>query len=222
MRLGTRISTDQDFPRLAVYERSEAGHPVMTIVFKNPEFSTARSLFWWLVVIALMIGVLQMLIFAFARETWPGTVLVIGGYIIVAAYALAQARSPRPVARRIELDFGRDHLTVFKGERAELKRPLAFTDLTVEDHPDAERVRQNRSERGDKGITNKEKQHVLIGWFGAGGNEQVILLQRGEWPNRHSLREVRTAMLWAAERAKAKATTSGEHGGSPDLFPSLD
>lgn len=218
MKLGTRISTDQDFARLAVYERTEDGHPVMSIVFDNPEFSTARSLFWWLVVIALMIGVLPMLIFAFARETWLGTLLVIGLYIIVAAYALAQARSPRRVARRIELDFARNRLTVFKGERADLQRGLDFSDLTVEDHPDAERVRQNRSERGDKGITNREKQHVLIGWFGAGGNEQVILLQRGEWPNRHSLREVRTAMLWARERA-ASAPKSRV---SDDMHPPLD
>ena len=190
----------------------------MTIVLKNPEFSTALSLFCWLIVVTLMIGLLPVLIFAFGRETWLGTALVIGGYIAITAYALARARSPIVVPRKVELDFARNLLDDLQGRSRRAQTPLDFTDLTVEDHPDAERARQNRTERGDKGITNKEKQHVLIGWFGTGGSEQVILLQRGEWPNRHSLREVRTAMLWARDQA---ASTSKSQM-TDDMHPPLD
>ena len=76
--------------------------------------------------------------------------------------------------------------------------------LTVENHPEAEFERADRMEKGEKTLKEAEKQHCLIGWFGPGGAEQVVLITRAEWPNLNSLFEVRQAVLWAISAGRRR------------------
>src|SRR5690606_18921841 len=112
---------------------------------------------------------------------------------------------PGQVERTIELDIGNDRLRVLRGSRIDIERPRSRLDnVTVQPHPDAEFARVSRLEKGRQTLMDVEKQHCLIGWFGAGGGKRLVLLCRVEWPNRNSLFEVRQAMLWAMAQAEGR------------------
>ncbi len=150
-----------------------------------------------------------------AREA-IGVSWVAGPVVVFGVFAglIIRLKHPWKMKRAIELDFGADQLRVFKGQKLKISRQLSrMANLTVEDHPDAEHARITRQEHGKKSPKDVEKQHCLIGWFGAGGAEQVMLLARAEWPCRNSLFEVRQAILWAIEQARDNVT--GTRG--PDL-----
>jgi hypothetical protein len=62
-----------------------------------------------------------------------------------------------------------------------------------------------RQQRGEKLLRPVEKMHVLYGFFGRAGGEQIILITRFEWPIRQSLYEIRQAVLWAEEQGRERA-----------------
>ncbi|WP_119681974.1 hypothetical protein [Indioceanicola profundi] len=219
---GTRVSTAQDFPHLAVYRHSGAGGPVYRIAFDNLEYGGVRRLmhFGAIAVVTLLfpLGVWSGLLAQWAGAHWLVGVAGFGGLVWMACHAAVQ---PGAIARVIELDFGSDRLRVLRRGRVEIERQYSrMQNLTVQDHPEAEFARAARMERGQQTLKEIEKQHCLIGWFGAGGAEQVVLLCRAEWPNRQSLFEVRQAMLWVAAQAdERKAREPVESSG---INPPLD
>ena len=79
-----------------------------------------------------------------------------------------------------------------------------------------------RQEKGEKPLTKTERQHCLIGWFGEGGAEQIILCFRAEWPTRHSLMEVQQAVLWAIQQAAGPGAPSLVNEGNMGINPDLD
>lgn len=209
---GTRISTPSDFPHVAVYESIGAKERVYTVAFDNLEYIKSRQ---------------YLLAFAACAVLWFGGLFYLGdvadlagalglpalagpaGVYVLMFYLLFRSSRPWKIRRAVELDFGHDRFTVLKGVKPVLRRQLTrMADLTVEDHPEAEIERRKREMSGAKGkslpLHPKEEQHCLIGWFGARGAEQVVLLCRAEWPSRHSLLEVREAILWAIEQAMAR------------------
>lgn len=203
---GTRVSTAQDFPNLAVWRHTSANGPVYRIVFNNLEYVGARRLirFAATVLLALMI---PLAVWSGVLAQWAGLhwLIGIGLFAALVLFVCVLGAGPANIARTIELDFGNDRLRVLRGGRVEIERPRSrLQNLTVQDHPEAEFARTSRMEKGEKTLTAVEKQHCLIGWFGAGGAEQVVLLCRAEWPNRNSLFEVRQAMLWAMAQAEGR------------------
>jgi hypothetical protein len=207
MNMGQRISTAADFARVAVYRRDGPSGPVMTLAFSQKEFVTDRATqLLMAAAILLLIGasVLAVNVGGALPQGW----LVLG---ILAAWVafFAKFKQPWTISRAIELDFGADRLAVFRKGRLDRQQQLSrMANLTVEEHPEAELARLNRQMKGEKSPRVAEKQHCLVGWFGAGGGEQVVLVTRAEFPNRNSLFEVRQAMLWAMEQGGNAAMAS--------------
>lgn len=219
---GTRLSTEHDFPNLEVWRHDEAKGPVYRIAFQNLEFSGGRFLLRVLATIVVAL-VIPLSIWAGVLAQWSGLHWLIGIGLFGAVVWLACHAGVRPgrIARVVELDFGNDRLRVLRNGRTEIERPRSrLQNITVQDHPDAEFARAARAEKGEKTLKDVEKQHCLIGWFGAGGGDQVILLRRAEWPSRHSLFEIRQAMLWTIAQAEGRETAEPEK--RPSLNPPLD
>lgn len=208
--VGTRISTPADFPTAAVYAREEPDGPVLTVAFTNYEFGTngRRTIGGALALPAMVFAIVAVFTVPFGafhvNQGWMTLGFIFLGAVLVLHFTgIYRTFPPYPYRIAIELDFGRDRLTVKRNGRRLVERPLfALHNLTVDQHPDAEFSRRNRELRGEKRLSNNEKQHCLFGWFGAGGAEQVPLVTRMEWPNRNSLFEVRQAILWAKMKAE--------------------
>lgn len=218
--LGRRLSTEDDFPQVTVYERQSASGPVYCIAFDNLEFGGMRELlmrFFSLVLITLFIpGAL--IAGMFAERLSVSWVIGIGLFSVGAVLVYLRAYRPFSAKRTIELDFGQDRLRVTRNGKVAVERTLSrLHNLTVENHPEAEFMRASRQESGNKQLMDEEKQHCLIGWFGVGGSEQVVLLSRAEWPNRNSLFEVRQAVMWAKQREPAAQQAEQRKGLNPPL-----
>ena len=216
------VSSASDFPNLAVYRRDEPQGPVYSIVFEHFEYpegwkSTLRGLGFLVVLFGFFFGGV------FYLNDLVGPIWALIWLMTVTAYFF-WARVPWTTARRIEVDTGSDRIRVMKKDLVELERQLSGMSLTVEDHPDAEYKRQSRQERGVKRLSYEEKQHCLVGWFGARGAERVILLSRAEWPCRRSLLEVREAIFWAAEGAGGRVVPADDPGApqTESIRPPLD
>lgn len=199
---GTPISSSSDFPHTAVFERAGPNGNVYTIAFDNREFvegwRTVPMAAWFVVLIFSVIPVAMML---------PDNMLHWWAVIWVIAFAASffYFKQPWKVKRTIELDFGTDQLRVLRNGKVENSRQLtSLANLTVDEHPNAEVSRIDRMAHGEKKPKMYEKQHCLFGWFGAGGAEQVMLVNRAEWPNHQSLFEVRQAIMWAIEQAPSR------------------
>jgi hypothetical protein len=198
-----RLGEPGDFPGMAVYERAGPKGPIYSIEFRNREFGTVRDFLFRLIGVSLLSLLFPLLVaFGMAAEA-----LGVNWLIGIAAYFVLIALIGRPayrgamVRRAIELDMGEDRLRVLKKGRVEIDRPGARSvNLTVARHPAAEFELRLRQEAGNKTVSDVEKQHCLLGWFGPGGGEQVMLLCRAEWPNRDSLFEVRQAILWLRQQ----------------------
>ncbi|MDP2619204.1 MAG: hypothetical protein Q8P46_03360 [Hyphomicrobiales bacterium] len=213
--MGQRISTQTDFSRVAVYRRDGPSGPVMSVAFSQKEFVTDAG------TTVLIVGGAFLLMGASVLAVNVGAALPQGWLVlgILAAWVafFATFKQPWTISRTIELDFGADRLAVFRNGKIDGQQQLSrLANLTVEDHPDAELARLNRQMKGEKSPRVAEKQHCLVGWFGAGGGEKVVLITRAEFPSRNSLFEVRQAMLWAMEKG-AGATTGGT--GAPTVKP---
>jgi hypothetical protein len=223
---GTRVGTEQDFPNLTVWREASGNGPIYRIAFDNLEFGGARRLVRF-VATALVALVIPLAIWSGVLAQWLGLHWLIGIALFAALVWFVCHMGVRPgnIARVIDLDFGNDRLRVLRGNRVEIERPRSrLQNLTVQDHPDAEFARAGRMEKGQQTLKDVEKQHCLIGWFGAGGGEQVVLISRAEWPNRNTLFEVRQAMLWAMGQAEGRETAEPEpvkRAGS-GLNPPLD
>ena len=222
--LGTRISTPADFPNVAVYAREELGGAVYTIAFTNMEFGTAwrRALgiahVFLIVLIPITLGNL-----GFGNDLLIAAPLVYAAVLVVLNFSgISRFFPPYPYRREIELDYRDGSMRVKRNGHLMVERSLVnLHNLTVEDHPDAEFSRRSRELRGERRLSNNEKQHCLFGWFGGGGAEQMPLVTRMEWPNRNSLYEVRQAIVWTLGQAAGPAAqeTTGERRG---IKPPLD
>ena len=231
------INSPEDFPRVAIYERAGAGGPIYRVTFYNKEFvrgwsAVPRGLF------GLAAGLAFVPVMAFLTVTAEnmGVSWVSGAAAGLLLYGILFANLWRPAKslRVIELDKGADKLRVLRSGRLELERQLSrMANLTVDAHPEAEYKRAVRLEKGNQTLSDEEKSHCLIGWFGAGGAEKVVLITRAEWPCHHSLFEVRQAVLWARERAGRKGERDSpykpagggereKHEGGGGMNPPLD
>ncbi len=227
--LGTRISTAADFPRVAVYARAEPTGVVHTVAFSNPEFGTngRRTVGGALALPATVFAIVAVVTVPFGafhvNQGWMTVGFIfLGAVLVLHLTGIFRTFPPYSYRITVELDFGRDRITVKRNGRRLVQRALsALHNLTVEDHPDAEFSRRNRELRGEKRLSNNEKQHCLFGWFGGGGAEQVALVTRMEWPNRNSLYEVRQAILWAIEKSAGQAAQEFETEGR-GIKPPLD
>ncbi|MCV0381729.1 hypothetical protein [Nitratireductor sp.] len=208
---GTRVSTQADFPKLAVYERSGPHGKIASIVFTNTESNEGwRS---ELVALVAIVGIIIFFAGVFSLpQIAPGGVVAAwwifaGTGLIVFIWKFGR---PRKIERTIELDFGADTIRVLRNGKPEIQRQLSrLANLTLDVHPEAEYYREKRLQKGEKALTLREREHCLFGWFGAGGAERVLLVSRLEWPSQQSLFEVRQAILWAIQRAAGP--------GAPDI-----
>jgi len=220
-----RIDKPGDFPTVEVYERTEPTGKVYRIVFKNLEFEEEKGLMGCLYTLAWVLTFVTLPIISL----WIGSIGVpgllallfcIGGYIVL----FKKFSAPWSIDRTIEFDTRTGALRVLRKGRVEIERPYKrLVNLTVEDHPDAEFKRSDRQQRGEKNLKIEEKQHCLIGWFGEGGAEQVILLYRAEWPCRNSLFEVQQAIMWTLQKITESIGPDDPFSAGPDTMkPPLD
>lgn len=202
---GTPITTNAQFARIQVYLRQARHGPVYTIVFRNLERKNdLEKLLMILLVFGIIAGLLQL---------YPVAAVLFIVLGLPAAGLRAELNGPprRLVRRAIELDPGRDEMRFYRGAAFEGAYALSrLVHLTVEDHPDVEREKINRQERGKKGPGHLQYIHCLFGWFGIGGADKTELMHRVEWPSRHSLREVREAIEWTRRRIAAGGSQAGE------------
>jgi hypothetical protein len=230
--LGRSISTAADFSRVAVYRRVEETGPVYAVSFKNLEWVNK---FRWQTVAG--VATLALALPASIVGIEYGAAIGIPWYVIVViALAVVSAvyrkcTNPFVVDRVIELDYGRHWLRAPGADGAEVMQQLELLrKLTVEPHPQAEFRRQERMERGEKGLKPEEKQHCLFGWFGAEGAQKVLLVSRYEWPSQDSLFEVRQAIRFARKHANSmgaggtaeRTGAAGGGAGAEDMTPPLD
>lgn len=180
------ISSKADFPRVKIYREDGAGGPVYTIAFRNRE-ERARGPKALILITALVGGVM-------ALAVMP----IISIACVVIFIVMAQPANER---REIALDFGKGELRVYRSGALEIRKQLALANLTIERHPEAE---QEWHDSGGK-LGIKQKQHCLVGWFGAAGADRADLVCRVEWPRKDSLLEVRQAILWAMQQAQQEA-----------------
>jgi hypothetical protein len=195
-----RISTPEAFSRVAVYERSAPAGPVLTVAFINreprPEWQIAIGALAAAAVLAWFVAGI-----AYVPPERSLQLILLPCVLGTAAILVWIGRPYRPRIL-IELDYGRLRFRVRKDGRTTFERPLTtFYNLTVEDHPGLQDERERRAERRQKGAGQIEKQHALVGWFGADGAERAELVYRLEWPKRYSLQEVAGAVNWARKRA---------------------
>lgn len=226
-----RIDNPGDFATVAVYERTEPTGKIYRIVFKNLENKVVSeeglkgclvTLFAFsMVILVLFIG---FSIMGFLIESGANGFISIGAGIGFVVWMFKKYADPQVIDRTIEFDTRSGTLRVLRKGRVEIERPYKqLSNLTVEDHPDAELSRVNRQEQGKKSPSENEKQHCLIGWFGVGGAEQVILLYRVEWPSRNSLFEVQQAIMWTIQKITESVGTDDPFGSGPDTMkPPLD
>lgn len=203
---GTRVGTEQDFPNLTIWREAGGIGPIYRIAFDNLEYGGARRLIRFAAT-ALLALLIPLAIWSGVLAQRAGLHWLIGIALCFALVSFASHIGSRPgkIERTIELDFGNDRLRVLRGSRVEVERPRQrLKDLTVQAHPEAEFARASRLEKSIQTLKDVEKQHCLIGWFGVGGGEQLVLLCRAEWPNRNSLFEVRQAMLWAIAQGEGR------------------
>jgi len=212
------ISSAQDFPNVAVYFRPG---PVYRIAFKNLEFAqgaekAALGIGALIAIVTLVPMAAAYGIYAhhFGVPWYYGAGVVVGGFLLF----LSLLGRPSQKDRAIELDKGKDRLRVLHNGKPVFERPLSsLQNLTIEPHPEAEYRRQLRIERGEKQMSQQERQHCLFGWFGTFGAEKVMLVSRAEWPSNNSLFEVRQAVMWAKEQADSKQIGQPERALNPPL-----
>jgi hypothetical protein len=207
---GQRISTSEEFPHVAIYE---APGPVYTLSFRNREWPSdwamlPRPLAWTAILFA---GIWGMADLPRVLGDWgiPWYVPV-GLMLLMMIGATAWLFDVPFVRREIVFDIPGDRIRIYRGRRRTLDRKLSMLkNITIADHPDTELERARRGP--GKGPGPLEKQHCLMGWFGAGdtGVNQVILLTRYEFPKIHSLFEVGQAMNWALKRYTSAAPSPG-------------
>lgn len=222
-RAENQISSDHDFPSVKVYmDMNEQGAgPIISITFENLEFEQWKISLQALATLGLMVLFIPACVAGV--QAGPGGLLlpiIVGAAFI---WSWRKTMGAFPVNRTIALDFGRDEMRVLKNGKAEQQLPLRWSNLTVEDHPEAEYKRNVRLERGKKELTNEEKSHCLVGWFGPGGANRVMLLCRAEWPDRKSLFEVKAAMEWVMGWvAKIEEEVAKSDSGPETIKPPLD
>lgn len=222
---GERITSPADFPTVAVMRTAAPQGTVLTLLFRNREFGGLREILTSILAIAVLLVLVPLTVrigFGFAKVGIPWFVApLLTGLFYVWLYR--RATHPSLYDREIEIDFGGDALRVLRNGSKVLERPLsALANVTVENHPDAEFDRTNRQERGIKTLRESEMSHCLVGWFGVGGAEQVILLTRAEWPDRRSLFEVQQALVWAKGQGGAADDGRGAPAPPPTIRPPLD
>ncbi len=201
-----RISNNEEFPHVAIFE---APGPVYTLSFLNREPVGAVWLIlampaWTAIFILALWGMIDGSA-ALAQWGVPRymTALVIAAVGIGAG---AWMLHPPMVPWEIVMDIPADRILIYRRRRRKLDRKLSMLkNITIADHPDTELERARRGP--GKGPGPLEKQHCLMGWFGAGdtGVNQEILLTRYEFPKIHSLFEVGQAMIWARKRYMSAA-----------------
>jgi len=189
------ISSSAEFPHVHVYERNEPDGKVYTVSFSNIESMTSGE--GCFVMLALLAAYIWLGIMGFNLSPGLGLFIFFCGLPALGIWAKESGPLRREKNRDIELDYGRNKFLVFVNGSLELERPLSqLKHVTVDRHPDTDFERNNRQQKGEKSVGRLEKTHCLFGWFGRGGAEQVILVNRLEWPCRNSLREVREAIEW--------------------------
>lgn len=201
---GERISTPADFRTVVVHRDDRPTGAVYTLTFPNQEFGGWRQDVTAIAAILAMIVLIPATILLGLGVVKIGIPWYVAPLLTIPGFAWLFIRTSLPWrhTRTIELDFGQDVLRVWRNEKVAIERQLSrLANVTVEDHPDAAFERQARIERGDKFLQDEEKMHCLVGWFGAEGAEQVILVTRAEWPDRRSLFEVRQAIIWTMKQA---------------------
>ena len=195
MDKGRIISSPADFPSVHVYERDEPSGKIYTIAFSNLESMTGWERFF--VLFALLGTFFGLTLIGMNYHPGLGFIILFCGLPAMGIWAKESGPLRREKKRDIELDYGRNEFRVFVNDSLELERPLSqLKHITVDRHPDTDFERNNRQQKGEKGAGTFEKTHCLFGWFGKGGAEQVILVNRLEWPCHNSLREVREAIEW--------------------------
>lgn len=229
---GHVISTASDFPNLEVVLRVANEKPVLSVAFRNPEFSSWRyglALMLALPGWPMILGITLPVLIPAARDAGIHWTVPVAGVLAVIGLLVVWLMPPARVRRAIELDYGRDEFRVLRSGRTVLSRRLSrLASLTVEPHPQAE---IEHRKRGGK-LGPFQKQHCLFGFFGAAGAEKVLLLKRWEWPNQDSLYEVRQAVVWAKSIgdagpeglgfAPASDTPAAVPAGGRSIKPPLD
>ena len=222
MTAGKLISTKADFPNVQVFLRVENSRPVLSVVFENREFKTAKRQIAASFALLSMMAIVPVTIYLGQLAQRMGLPWYFGSgpFFAVAVTPFFLAFRAFYVSRTIELDLGRDRLRVWKDGRPEVERQLSrLANLTVEDDPNAESARVRRQQKRDDKLKEVEKQHCLFGWFGARGAERVLLLTRAEWPSLHSLIEVQQAVIWAKGMGEALEQEALRTAPVPDSQP---
>jgi hypothetical protein len=182
---------------------------VYGIVFDNDEFpGSGGQLTRWLILMVsfLLYWPVSCSIAAQADGAAGLLGFVVGGFILAGLWQWFQGT--QRVKRVIELDPAADRVRVLKNRSVELEKPYSrmLENLEVADHPDTpfeemEIGREPAPPAGfNKRISKARRMHVLYGYFGYGGAERVILVERYEWPSYHSLRQVQQAIYWTRRR----------------------
>jgi hypothetical protein len=222
-----------DFPHMNIYA---AEGPLMRIAFQHWEDGGAWLQLKGLISIAVCMAggcvatwaMLQLPEGYIPNGWWAAgalfsTLIVVP--IILAGIFKVNTGPPFVARREIQLDPVRDQFRVYRDGKLEITRRMwPKPELTIDEHPKAaiDRIKPR--------TTNKprryEKQHVLVGWFGARHAEKVVLMGRWEWPPEFSLAEVRKAVLFAHDFA-AQAEAMVERGAAerkekPGMKPPLD
>ena len=205
---GKRISSDEQFSNLAVYEEGGSRGDVNNIVFEHLEWGPNHEWKW------MFLGSMFLFIFGWVAVkdlsywlpwagewTWLGYII---GFIVLWAVVWRKWHKPVLVSRLIEMNFSGDKLKVYDVKKGEVlsEWPLdRLHNITVDEHPlAAQKAIERQSSKNPRDLSEEEKSHVLTGRFGEGGGEAAVLLHRAEWPCENSLLEVRQAMVWALKR----------------------
>ena len=188
---GEQISTSDDFKNVTIYRKTgPKGGSVYTLEFDNPEkIGVFRGIIFFVTILVLVLSISFFVILSDSLLIGFAIPIVLG---FVAYFALVHP--PKRVRRAIQIDTDADELRVLKkGGVVSKHKESRLHELSIGEHPDAERARSQRTQREP---STAEKQHTLYGWFGSGGAERVALLSRYEWPRHDSLYEVQQAMHW--------------------------
>ncbi len=219
---GDLIAGGADFAGCSIYERRDPAGPVYTIEFINREADPTKLR------TALTVGPMILSCLAFFASIfiapelslWVGAVFV--GFV---ALGLLGALFPPKARYQIILDYGRNLLLVKKrGQTVAQEAGPGEAQFTVEDHPEELLERVQRAQRRQSGVGPKQKQHVLVGWFGVGNAVPRALVFRHEWPKQYSLQGIRACTMWAQDRQRGAQRTIREIEGQAPLgiAPPLD
>ena len=230
---GTRINQPGHFTYIDVYERGSGHHLSHSILWDNPEYiklSTAtaplRALIQLLLIALVVPGFFLLVSSAYEQAQEGGALVVIIVYLIAAVFAFDFLfYKPIKVKKRITLDWELGRIQVFTNHTQDFSFDFrhTFPQFTIEEHPDTELARHNaqmeaqRKKRPAK-MTDEEKSHALVGYFGVKHGTKKMLCHRAEPLSTHRLMEVQAALQWAKERydtqkyepRSARTDSSGE------------